>query len=809
MKPPSNPVAGSTVSSKVGINDSKAVNAKGFARRNSGQDATIVKRSSKENLRTSNIAQPRQRTPSVELQTMAEKFKSYFGKRLPRPASITSEVDLRRTAMKPKDRRSLNPTNLRSVNSSSLQDISQKGSKGDSCTRGVLHRRSSSYDRFNKDSRNLRLSASSDTSKDDQTAGSPSQGLPSGQTFGLTKPRPRSSCKTLSSTTSEFGIHDSVNGEPYQSTPVSKTALDNVVLDGNGHPFENALNATLSGVFEDGCVPSGEDKKATQLHCRRVLNETFDGMGHNETFNNFPAKNHTFTTDACAVQPPAKSAVGRNDTFCKEPRCNATFEMGGCDVGADDAPLSGSSMGTDESINLTYHGGAHASETAKLSKLTNLIVDEVGSNGDAPSDENGSLSLASIDSCKVTPIEHGGAKDLEELIYGYQSDDFLLNETMPTLDGSFAIDVTNNCEAAVASSPVKEEGMMPSASQEPYNKEQPHSHEKSHSQEQRNSTDEDACVVAEDHVQRPKSASRELKFEGVTNYEEVPRAEESENCVVLATSLINDSYDVVTIEEASGSDEKSEEKKNTTSEIIEDDELKAKQNPGDHGLGVIGSDQVEAASGPEQLSLDTEKAIVTDERLLVDTKMADEASKKDECSLSNAPDKATIPLSINKTEPEMSSENRPETGSETIPVTSAKEKDFSSLLSQTVEDLDITNETKTQANAESMIVNLLTPEDSNEAVKEILDSLSSSTNQMKMASRRRSLVRRNTSPYMTSSMPGSLPSGTIFRIPRETSITETSDGNVIMDEAAYRHCQNDVRMIKTNLLRLKRVLQEV
>ena len=782
MKPPSIPATGPTVNSKAGINDSKTVDARGFVtRRNSGQEATIVKRNSKENLRASNIATPRQRVPSKELQTMAEKLKSYTGKRLQRPTSVSSEVDLRKSALKPKDRKSLNATNLRTVNSSSLQEISRKSSNDDTSMKKALHR-SSSCDRSTKDKKSL-SSALSDGNKDGQVFAA--QTHTSKQAFGLKKPRPRSDSKTFSSTNSEFGIHDNVNGEPYQSTPVSKTVLRDSAPDGCGHPFENALNATFSGVFEEGCVPNDANEKNSPLHCRRVLNETFDGKGHNTTFDSAPVKHGTFTAEACLpLESSADDVVGGNDTFCKQPRPNETFE-----VEAKNEVISASSMESSDSYSLTKYSQDLGDEAAKLSKVEGIEAGETDDKVDSLRDEN-TLSIASIDSCKAIAKQKSAGRDLEELIDGYHSDDFLLNETMPTLDGSFAISVPNEIKGSVSPSLTNKHSKMHSDSEEPHNQE----------------GDRGAIEVASlNDAERPKSVSRELNFEGVPKHE----GNVDDKDGILATSLIDDSYDVVTIEEASGSGEQPEEAKNVTSEIVEGSVAKdsiskeepldrtSELNPGSELIDVEAS-QLNTESIPNGAPHEIEKMNSKDERPPVNSEEVEEAGKTDSCASQNTPNRFQIPLCNEKA------------GMDTDPKKSTNEKDFSSLLSQTVENMVIGNDKKVQENkGNGMIVNLLTPEDSSDAVKEIFDSFSSNTNQMKMASRRRTLVRRNTSPYMTSSVPDSSSSGTIFRIPRETSIAETSDGNVIMDESAYRHCQNDVRMIKTNLLRLKRVLQEV
>ena len=793
MKPPTNPVAGQTLKSRAGGSIPKTVDGKGFvARRNSGQETVIVKRNSKENL--GSIVTPRQRAPSKELQTMAEKLKLYSGKRTQRPASVASEAELRRSAVKPKDRRSVNPTNLRTVNSSSLQDMRRKNSNHEASVSKVQHRRSISYDRSTKDRSSL-LSSKSEGNKVAKELGTQERDVPSKQGTVQSKLRPRSSSKTFNSTTSEFGIHENLSGEPYQSTPVSKSAMDAIVPDGNGHPFDTALNAALSGVFEDAFAPSDGNENVTHVDCRRVLNETFDGKGHNRTFDTAPAKAATFTTETCSSQPSVKSDAQppldgiacTKETFCKEPRFDATFE-----VETKDKVISESSMQTDESVSLTVDSKELARETTKLSKLEDIESKDVERDRlDTPKDESSSLSMT-IDSCKVITHQQLAGGGLEALIDGYHSDDMILNETMPTLDGSFALNVSIDVKGVMSSSPaiIAEEPLIHNV---------------------------DRCskeAAAEIIMERPKSASRELKFEGF------PRDEGKSGLTdgVLATSVINDSYDVVTIEEASSSVELSESAKTATSEVCDTKESSMKADIrviiSDSEKGRTSGDndasQVETESKPIEITHEVEMKTSadgppptdgpppSDEPTPPDTEETVRVGTVDLPSSVDAPNRFQIPLPSDKTEQEVE---------HTMP---ARSEDFSSLLSQTVEDLGICTGKKTQANTENMIVNLLTPEDSSDAVREILDSLSTNANQMKIAARKRSLVRRNTSPYMTSSsMPTSTSSCTNFRIPRESSITETGDGNVIIEEGTYRHCQNDVRMIKTNLLRLKRVLQEV
>jgi len=785
MRPPANPIAGQTLKSRVGGNIPKTIDGKGLlARKNSGQEIAIVKRNSKENL--GSIVTPRQKAPSKELQTMAEKLKLYSGKRTQRPASIASEADLSRSAVKPKDRRSVHPTNLRTVNSSSLQDMRGKHSSQEASVSKIQHRRSISYDRSTKERRSL-LPSKAEGNKTGKGLGTQDQGVPSKQGTVQSKLRPRSNSKRFNSTTSEFGIHETVSGEPYQSTPVSKTAVDAIAPGGNGHPFDNALNATLSGVFEDGCAPS--DENVTRVNCQRLLNETFDGNGHNRTFDTAPVKNATFTPEACSSQPPMESdiqpsldyVVCNKETFCKNPRFDATFE-----VGSKDKVISESSMRTDESFSLTVDSKELASETQKLSTLEDIESKDVpGNKLDILKDESSSL-LMTIDSCKAITNQNLAGGNLEALIDGYQSDDMILNETMPTLDGSFTLNVSNDVTGVVSSSPAI-------ASEQPLIQ------------------NVDRCSIeasVEISVKRPKSASRELKFDGL------PRDEGKIGLTdgVLATSVINDSYDVVTIEEACSSAELSESAKTATGDVLDTRDSSVKTDVRDFSSnseksrtpGDNDASQVETESKPTKVPQETEMKTSTDGPPLSDEPSPVNPEKTvrvgtvDLPTSVDTPNRFQIQLPSDRTEPEIG-HTKPAIGG-----------DFSSLLSQTVEDLGICTEKKTQANTENMIVNLLTPEDSSDAVREILDSLSTNANQMKIAARKRSLVRRNTSPYMTSSsMPTSTSSCTSFRIPRETSIAETGDGNVIIDEGTYRHWQNDMRMFKTNLLRLKRVLQEV
>lgn len=62
------------------------------------------------------------------------------------------------------------------------------------------------------------------------------------------------------------------------------------------------------------------------------------------------------------------------------------------------------------------------------------------------------------------------------------------------------------------------------------------------------------------------------------------------------------------------------------------------------------------------------------------------------------------------------------------------------------------------------------------------------------------LIRRNTfaSQDLTSK----------FRVPKEMNLTETLEGNIVMDNTSFLHFSNDVRSMKTQLLKLKRTLLE-
>ena len=752
MKPPAaRPVASSSVSTAAGV----------VLRRNSGQDSSIVKRNSKENLKTSGIVTPRQKMPSKELQTMAEKLKSYSGKKMQRPVSVSSETDLRKSAiMSSQGRRSLNPTNLRTVNCKSLQDLSPKTSNQETVNAKSRHRRSSSYDKNTKNNSLNVLSVSSNTNEGTNGVNTRTIST-SNQNSDLGRPKR----KTFTSTNSEFGNCDHVNGEPYQSTPVSKSSPQTFVSDGKGHPFGSALSTTISGVFEETSVPSDPEEKSSRLPCRRGLNETFDGKAHNRTFDATSAKNNTFNADP----------VARNGTFCKEPQGNTTFE-----VEAPQDAFSVSSLSTDVSCNSSYGSKNVASEITKGSDVENIVETER-----KMEDGKVGLSVEDIDSCKAGSKQKGDEGGLEELLDGHCSDYFLLNGSMPTLDGSFGINLTNEGKDIVSSSPM--------------NKQHKKDPEQSPNQRKEGDVFE---VVAGDSLQRPKSASRELDFEGSTNRDRKMIVKDD----VLATSLINDSYDIVTVEEASESDESIGLWKTKTG-VLEPKsvELKAEtcdtkvESKKEDSCVDISSSKSKAEEKCSEIPPDEETAKVIDKSTCYQKNNHEETTtaSKDNSIPTDAPNRFQIPLTVGRSESGLQSDK------------SIMEKDFSSLLSQTVESVPKCSEERTGANTEQVLLNLLTPEDSAEAVKDLISSLPTSTNQMKIALRRRSLVRRNTSPYVTGSLPGSMSTGTSFRIPRETSIAETDDGNVLMDEGTYRHCQNDVRMMKTSLLRLKRVLQEV
>ena len=50
---------------------------------------------------------------------------------------------------------------------------------------------------------------------------------------------------------------------------------------------------------------------------------------------------------------------------------------------------------------------------------------------------------------------------------------------------------------------------------------------------------------------------------------------------------------------------------------------------------------------------------------------------------------------------------------------------------------------------------------------------------------------------------------TKFRVPKEPKCVETADGDILMDKTTFLHFMNEVKLVKTSLLKLKRTLVEV
>lgn len=771
MKAPSVPSSRVAVNLKSG---ESGVDGKVVLRKNSGQDTTIVKRNSGENLPSSGLATPRQRQPSKELQTMAEKLISYSGTRLQRPISVCSESDLRKSALKSEaqgKRRSVLPTNLRTMNSSSLQEIYRKDSNQGA--RKSTHRRTGSYDKNATvdNSSSLFSCKTSNTRQADEIE----DGIVAvHKSKGLVRPRPRMSTKTLSSANSELGVRETLSDEPFQSTPVDKTR----VMSTGEHHFASALSATMSGVFEDGCDIDVTDHGPSKESCRRDLHKTFTDDEHNRTYV-VPTTQDAPCTDNGLKQNQLNVTMNRDDLPGNQLKANVTFDHPKMTTNEDGVsnkqPKANVTFEIDKGDEPSLHtDGSFDGSDGK--SITSQEVQHINE-GSASSKEN-------LDKCQTGTLQIDATAGLDAILDGYCSDNFLVNESMPTLDGSFATSLTVDL---VLSSPKSESDSQVLKARQ------------SHDQNEVNGDD-----VTGDSQQQ-KSASKELKFDGM------PHSEERlvTNDDVLATSLIDDSYDVVTSDEIAGCIE-------GVGNVICRDLAPTKNDSPKY----VGEPEISGVSKDMKNEvIDSEEKSNSRENLDENDYKKGEACKKENemhfvkesgdqegtCSKGSTEEnnfdgkdvshRFQIPLPVRQSQ---SCEEKCTHGIE------AKERNFSSLLSQTVENfLNCDCNSKSDPPA-----NLPTPEGSVEAVIDALSSLTSNTSQMKIAPRRRSLVRRNTSPYVTS-VPGLPTSGTSFRMPKEVSITETEDGNVIMDEGTYMHCQNDVRIIKTNLLRLKRVLQEV
>ncbi len=312
----------------------------------------------------------------------------------------------------------------------------------------------------------------------------------------------------------------------------------------------------------------------------------------------------------------------------------------------------------------------------------------------------------------------------------------------------------------------------------------------------------------DDDTQR-KSSSRCLKFdEIIQNNDNLDNKMEMLEDEVLSMSLVDGSYDLITLESmcAVADDKKSKssrsESESSNKEVLLSFEAGKKSRSDDTQFNAAKKHRIsrdeeivdkELPERSETLQNDGMNSVVNSEL------NKDNCASNKTSNLSNRDNDQSDETDINQTlmnEPKMNADVKLENikNDEDLNIDpsdsnsntrhnnranpcGAAAKDFSSLLSQTIE-----------AN------------DSLPALQNI---------GLKATTRRRSLVRRNTSPYFTSSLPNSLSPGPNFRMPKESTISETEDGSVIMDESSFRYYQNETKSMKTYLLRLKRILQEV
>ncbi|XP_065053062.1 uncharacterized protein LOC135682206 isoform X1 [Rhopilema esculentum] len=757
MKPPTNlPPRGSKQNLLKGNKEElRNSSSKGIAvRRGSAQETSKSKDGSTDTLKGPGVVTSRQKAPSRELQTMADKLISYSSKKLQRPLSMCSGSDL----LQPKNagqkiaRKSIGGSNLRTGNSSSLQDLSRRlSSSNQDIPNSEARSRKGSMTFSDKDTPMRKSKSGSMNSLNAGVQGfSGQKGLvgkiaanvvPRKISNELAKPRSRTSSKTLGSTTSDFGIGD-VTTVHYQSTPVNKyVGFEIQAAKRSEHPFDNAVNEDISAVFcDDNNDLKPSDLGFTNVAARRILNTTFDGGDKNRTFDAVDIQNSTYLK--IEKSPNENATVINNITFSKdenpevdEQKVNSLLDS---NLSTESQTRTQDALNVEENV-VVSKPDSPPSTCAKISKVASNSPDKT-------------LDLGSAESKPVFRRSDKKEPDLD----GYCSDNFLMNESMPHLDDSLLMNITDEPDAAMSSSPLdsNEKKLFSSKGNQNFSKTEPH------------------------NVPLPKTASRSLEFSEPI---ESSIEKNDDAADVLATSLVNDSYDVIKLEDATA--------------------------PGDNSMPGTRDGNKEVVS---------ERKTKEIEKYAHDTKDTSEDGPVDICEQNR---KETVVDNDNPPSADIDEERKPlaanrfqipvpdhdlqenEMKSQQVDAENVDQR-FLSLLSQTVETF--LGDTIGNDNTVNNHGGLITPIDSVESKHIGVSSLPPS--QMKIAARRRSLIRRNTSPYATSS--DSLSLGTSFRIPREASIAEMEDGNVMIDEATFRHCQNDVRIMKTNLLRLKRLLTE-
>ena len=772
MKPPSHPVNRSGMI-RVSGQDSSVTGGKGVvSRRSSKPEISISQPNGKPGVKTPATGESMLKTPSKDLRNMAEKLRSYSGKRSQRPKSMSSAAGLMESGNKTQERgarRSLLPGDLRGSNSSSMQDLSRGNtSSGKNDLKGETPRRRSGSLSSKKDislSKIKSRSTNSLASAKDSALGSSCSGIltaaeksrvcwstsnlascterkktqgTSANNFavprkiltGLPRPRSRPKSKTSSSASSEFGMSNSSISGPCQSTPVH----DSLEVGSSGvnhlkHSFSCAVNENISAVFVDG--PTPQDQDGTFVVKRRVLNETFNEPERNERLDGTVIGDDTMTHNALLNDTQVEPAP--INSLSKLPQIDATFNQnetqsldanGSQDVGTNEAKQQEHPQSTIKRTEAINTDRSSFQDTENTQDIVNFISD-ISSEEPANPEPKPTIHKA-IDAVNVRNDDH---------LDGYCSDDFIMNETMPRLDGSLTMNMTDDAvdlnftPLVETNKGIENEGVKGIA-----------------------------ATSTQIKASQPKSALRSLDFKG----KKIGDISQQLGEDVLATSLINDSYDIVTVEEASESSE---------------------------GLGLSsGKLKSSELSRPREPEVKTAADVG-------ETQVVESPLVRQNCIIRR---RTSSPIDIVHNKVDVTVNKTSDGGSGIL-----SSKDMPDGEVMEIEDVKsniaVPNSSDTTAPNKFQIKHeLLRCKD--ETIKDI-----KLQNELSSSQRSFSSLLSQTVETCVADSGG----GTSFRIPREASIAETGDGNVIIDEATFRHYQNDVRIIKTNLLKLKRALHEV
>ena len=786
----------------------------------------IARRGSKENLksdqqgavqrRKSGSASPQQKAPSRELQNMATKLRTYTGKRPPRPVSYcpgtklteptarTSEISTRRSGIP--------GGNIRS--SASMQNLAKKEPQelktGFNANKLALSKSKSSnslwvnnetfveidIDTLNRDP----VQESSATGPRKQLQGSSVTARKPAS--GLVFPRSKSSSsKTTNSCSSEFGTSSVQLGAPYQSTPLRSLSTDNDDL--GRRPLvggDDDYYASISGVFDyEGPVHENQTFKKIPENGNFAANKTFDGADAQGNPQFLPdAKSRRVCNDTFTTEPDVQAELGANDGDFVRNKINETFDKGSTTftqsptggtkkkyaLNATEVVSETEALNATEALNRTealietdvLNTTRVLSSREPRPECSSLVCDVSASpvNASTAHDKsfekiaNDTISLGTRPSSNLSKETRADKVDINtenDHSKSYCSADFLENESMPRLDTSYTINLSGNYSKLAS---------LVETSETQINQGKNHVIKSDSNLIGGEAINEHDGECPDDS--NPRSVSRSLDFAGIAeDGSSKARALENE---ALEANLANNSYDFVTYEEVLGT--KDDRLNLLEDSLINDSSVKKLgatvcMSPRDLDLVDISNSPVERPNSVPCKLTGSSPGALTEQ----DGNTGAEPVNKDDTSLSSR--------SV-----EHDKENKNiDPGFSGLTDSTIDQNGFSSLLSMNLEKFDKKSEV-------SLLENTL-----------VVLNASNPPQNMKIAARRRSLVRRNTSPYNTSLLPVSVSPGPNFRMPKETSITETEDGNVVMDESTYRQCKNDVRVMKTNILRLKRCLQQV